>query len=121
MKTANLSEAYEGSYYTICGAGGDLAEWQSGITEALKEIGIPTGWCQTTGGAINEFAATKGTVTNPFKDDLTVIMFASCGEGMDTGKLALFKLQMGDRWFDDIVDNMVTRTETYDYEYDEED
>ena len=30
-------------------------------------------------------------------------------DGLDVGKLAIFKLQMGDRWFDDVVDNDLRR------------
>ena len=30
-------------------------------------------------------------------------------DGLDVNKLAMFKLQMRDRWFDDIVDNNARR------------
>ena len=37
---ANLQEAYNGSYYTILGAGGDLQEWVDGYNQMLAEEGI---------------------------------------------------------------------------------
>ena len=69
-------------------------------------IGTPTTWAQTTGENINNYAATHGTVTDPFPADLTVLTFPL--EGLHLGKLALFRLRMEDRWFDDIIDNMTT-------------
>jgi hypothetical protein len=116
MKTADLTQAYEGSFYTICGAGGELAEWQTGMETWLAKEGIgkPADWYQTTGGAVNEYAGTRGEVINPFKDDLTIIMFPL--EGLHVGKLAIFKTMAGDRWFDDIVQNMVADAEAEDEE-----
>lgn len=119
MEKANLAQAYEGSYYTIVGAGGDLAEWQTGVEEELvkRGIGKPAAWFQTTGGAINDYAAEHGEVTDPFPKDLTCILFSLAG--LDGAKLATFKLMAGDRWFDDIVQNMV-ETADDDDEDDEE-
>jgi len=118
METANLEAAFKGSYYTIVGTGGDLNDWVKGYNGLLEEsgIGTPTAWFTTTGKAINEFAATKGTVSDPFQADLTALMFPL--DGLNGGALAMFKLQNGDRWFDDIVGNMATSS---DYGYDEED
>jgi hypothetical protein len=102
-----LLAADEGSYYTIIGAGGDLTEWIDGYTAMLKaeEIGTPSEWFITTGGAINLYAsATHGTVTDPFKEDITVLMFPLTG--LNASRLAILKLRAQDRWFDDIVDNM---------------
>lgn len=105
-KTADLTAAYEASFYTICGAGGPLEDWVTGVSEELADAGVgtPAEWFQTTGHEVNEFASTRGTVTNPFKEDLTILMFPLTG--LKGGKLAIFKLMAGDRWFDDIVDNM---------------
>lgn len=110
METANLATAFDGSYYTIPGAGGDLQEWVSGYNGLLQEAGIgtPAAWFTTTGKDINTFAATRGDVIDPFPADLTVLMFPL--DGLAAGALAIFKLQMQDRWFDDIVANMVAGT-----------
>ena len=107
METANLDTAFKGSYYTILGAGGDLNEWVAGYNEMLRDggIGTPAEWFTTTGGDINAYAATRGEVTNPFADNLTCLMFKL--DGLNGGALAMVKLQMQDRWFDDIVNNMV--------------
>lgn len=104
--TNGLEKAYEGSFYTILGAGGDLQEWQDGYEKLLEDNGIgkPTEWFQTTGAEINAFA---GENDNPFPDDLTCLLFPL--DGLNVGKLAMFKLSMGDRWFDDVVDNMRRR------------
>jgi len=110
MLNADLVTAFEGSYYTILGAGGDLNQWVAGYTDMLQAAGCgtPGHWYTTTGQAINEYAATKGTVTDPFQPDLTALMFPLVG--LNGGILAMFKLQNGDRWFDDIVNNMVAGT-----------
>ena len=109
----DLKKAHSGSYYTIIGAGGDLQEWVDGYEKILaeKEIGKPSKWFQTTGGAINLFATEKrgGELAkgDKFKNDLVCLMFPL--DGLNSGKLAMLKLQMQDRWFDDIIDNMVSR------------
>lgn len=106
----NLADAHKGSYYTILGTGGDLQEWVDGYNDMLQEaeIGLPTEWYFTNGAAINYFATRSGSqVLAPndrFQDNMTALMFPL--EGLDVGKLAIFKLNMQDRWFDDIVDNM---------------
>lgn len=110
---ADLEAAYAGSYFTILGAGGDLNEWIEGITDVLAEkgIGAPQGWFTTTGKDINEFAEARGNVAyhQHFQDDLTVLMFKL--DGLDGGKLAMFKIIAAARWFDDVVDNMVDDVE----------
>lgn len=119
LAPADLDAAFNGSYYTILGAGGDLNEWVAGYNGLLQQAGIgtPAGWFTTTGQAINEYAATKGTVGDPFADDLTCLMFQL--DGLNGGALAMFKLQMQDRWFDDIVGNMVAGSCTDDDEEEE--
>lgn len=101
----NLDDAYKGSYYTVEGAGGDLNEWIDGIEELLAKEGIgkPTHWFTTNGRAVNEYAEPENW-RDAYKDDLTFLMFPL--DGLDISRLAIFKLQMQDRWFDDIVDNM---------------
>ena len=44
---------------------------------------------------------------NRYPDDITFLAFPL--DGLDIGKLAMFKLKMGDRWFDDIIDNNADR------------
>jgi hypothetical protein len=110
---ADLEAAYAGSYYTILGAGGDMNEWIDGITDMFVErgIGTPQAWFTTTGKAINDFAEARGPVPalQHFQDELTVLMFKL--DGLHGGKLAMFKVMAGDRWFDDVVDNMVDDNE----------
>lgn len=103
---ADLEPAYQGSYYTILGAGGDLDEWVVGVTGLLTEVGIgtPTAWFLTAGAAVNEYAGDNVEPRDQFQPDLPILMFPL--DGLDIGKLAMFKIQMGDRWFDDVIDNM---------------
>jgi len=107
IKNETLKKAYDGSYYTITGAGGDLNEWKNGYAEMLKErnIGTITEWVEFTGADMNnEF---KLTGDNRYADDLHFLAFSL--DGLNIGKLAMFKIQMQDRWFDDIVGNAVYR------------
>lgn len=110
---ADLQKAYEGSYYFIAGAGGDPQEWVTGYEDLMvqREIGKPVQWFKTNGATINGFAAhKKGRLivdTDQFPGDLTCLLFPL--DGLNAGVLAIFKLQMEDRWFDDVVQNMRTR------------
>lgn len=107
----DLNVADKGSFYTICGAGGDLAEWVNGYEDLLEKAGIgkPRKWFRTTGADVNLFAMKKvgGLIRDNdlFQNDLTILLFPLDGI-VAGGKLALFKLQMQDRWFDDIIANM---------------
>lgn len=112
LPTADLDAAYAGSYFTILGAGGDLTEWIDGLTEMMQEAGIgtPRGWAVTTGGGVNYFAAKRALgdpieKANEFDVNLVVLMVPL--DGLDAGRLAPFKLRVGARWFDDVIDNMV--------------
>lgn len=104
MKNELLQEAYDGSYYTIIGCGGDLQEWKNGYQDMLnkEEIGTITKWIEFTGKDMNEELDLKGN--DRYSDDLHFLAFNL--DGLDVGKLAMFKLRMGDRWFDDIVNNL---------------
>jgi hypothetical protein len=42
-----------------------------------------------------------------FASDLTFMFFPL--DGLNVGKLAMFKMQMQARWFDDVIDNMRRR------------
>ncbi len=113
IEVADLQKAYDGSWYCIAGAGGDLQEWVTGYGDMLKEqeIGAPSAWFQTNGAAVNRFAEKKNggelVARDAFPDDLTILLFPL--DGLAVGGLALFKLQMADRWFDDVVENMRVR------------
>ena len=98
-----LQNAYDHSYYTIEGCGGDLNEWVDGYTElmAKNNIGTPKKWYVTKGKDVNKKFGFKGL--NAYKDDLTILLFPL--DGMSIGNLAIFKIIMHNRWFDDIVDN----------------
>ncbi len=95
--------AYEGSYYTIMGCGGDLNEWTSGYSELLDSygIGVPKEFITFMGGDMNAVYGLTGD--NAYAEDLTCLMFPL--DGLAVPKLAFFKLRAQDRWFDDIVDN----------------
>lgn len=104
LPAADLSAAVNGSWYFIAGCGGDLQDWVSGYNDILDKegIGTPKAWYVTTGREINKFA---GEVHNPYPDDLVCLLFPL--DGLDTGKLAMFKLRMEDRWFDDVYMNLL--------------
>lgn len=102
-KVIDFAKLYEGSWYTIVGPRGDLEEWKAGYQKMFNEHGI---------GTIKEFVTFKGkdmnevyglTGNNRYQDDLTFLAFSL--DGLNMGKLAMFKIALGDRWFDDIVDN----------------
>lgn len=102
-RAAVFKEAYEGSYYTITGCGGDINEWVKGYNNELSKRGI---------GRIDKFYLFYGrdmhanyglSGNNAYPDELTFLMFAN--DGLVIPKLAMFKYAMQDRWFDDIVDN----------------
>ena len=109
MTLDDLNKAYEGSYYFIAGAGGDLDQWLDGYHDLLaeKEIGKPARWFKTTGAAVNMHAMTKkGQITESdcFPLDCTILMFPLDGLAMD--RLPIFKIAMQDRWYDDVIQNM---------------
>ena len=105
-KPEELQEVYDGSCYTICGCGGDISEWPDGVSDMLmdKGIGRPKTFYTFGGKLLNEFAGPNG---DPFKEEIIILSFSH--EGLDVGKLSMFKIGMGDHWFDDIVDNMRRR------------
>lgn len=99
----DFNKFYKGSYYTVTGCGGDINEWKDGYAEMFKSQGI---------GIIKEFEVFKGKDMNDFyklegnnkyPDDLTFLAFPL--DGLNVPKLAIFRIQMNDKWFDDIVDN----------------
>ncbi len=102
LATVDLETAYRESYYTIIGAGGDLAEWIQGYDGMLAEQGIghPKAFYTATGRDVNE---KFGPGADPFEDELIFLFFPL--EGLDISKLAIFRLRMGDKWFDDLINN----------------
>lgn len=98
-----ILDAYRGWYYTILGAGGDLNEWKEGYQNMLNEQGIGTieKWVEFTGEQVNRLFNMCGD--DCFKPDLTILAFPLTG--LNTGRLAMLKLALGDRWFTDVIDN----------------
>ena len=110
MNTTELFKmAYEGSFYTITGCGGNLQDWKDGYEQLLaeKKIGKPLAWYYFTGADMNAEYGLTGN--NAYPDDLRFLCFPL--DGLDIGRLAFFKLIAADRWFDDIVDNNRRREE----------
>ena len=114
----NIKQAYDGWYYTILGAGGDLNEWKNGYQKLCneREIGTIKQWYKTTGKVLNDKWGLTGD--ERFCDDLTILMFDYTG--MDVSKLSMFRLIMHDRWFTDIIDNSVRRCRPDEEEEEEE-
>lgn len=105
----NIGIAYDRWFYTILGAGGDINEWIQGYQDLCDKEGIGTikQWYRTTGKVLNDAYDLIGG--HRFKANLNILMFDY--EGMDVGKLAIFKLKMGDRWFTDVIDNSVRHSQ----------
>jgi hypothetical protein len=107
----DLQRAYNESWYFVAGCGGDLVEWVKGYETLLtrQKIGKPVGWYRTTGAVVNEFAGASFIERrgNPFQPDTVCLLFPL--DGLNAGRLAIFKLRMEDRWTDDVVDNMGVR------------
>jgi hypothetical protein len=103
LTASGLKDLANTSAYTITGAGGNLTEWTEGYTKMLAEqgIGTPSKWFTFSGKDMNE--AFELTESKRYKKSVTFLAFLL--EGLDIGKLAMFKLRMNDRWFDDIVAN----------------
>lgn len=108
-----LKEAYDGSYYFInTGIPEDgVDQYVEGYHGLLSEheAGRPEFWVTTTGAEINNFAFPEGWRSDwneCFPPNLKFLMFTLDGTN---AKLPLFKLMAGDRWFDDVVDNMRRR------------
>jgi hypothetical protein len=102
-----FKKAYEGSFFTIVGVGGDIQEWKDGLNEmfAKEEIGQVKEFFTFKGSEMNEWAHLTGD--NAYDEDNTFLMFSL--DGLKTSKLAMFKLKFGARWFDDIVNNNADR------------
>lgn len=102
-----FDELYSGSAYTIIGAGGSEKEWEDGYQDILdqNDIGKISRWYSFTGKAYNEKYSLNRN--NRYQDNLHFLAFPL--DGLDIGKLSMLRLQMGDKWFDDLVDNDLSR------------
>src|SRR5690606_4988942 len=62
LRSEQLQQSLDGSFYTIVGAGGPLEEWIKGYEELFKKNGLekPSQWFRTTGAEINAFAKSGG-------------------------------------------------------------
>lgn len=106
---SELEAANAGSYYFIAGAGGDLEEWVTGMGDLMESEGIgrPERWLSTTGAAVNGYALQGGhevAEDDLFPLDLPCLLFPL--DGLNIGRLAMFKVRAQDRWFDDVIANM---------------
>ena len=97
-----FEKAYKGSYYTIVGVA-DEKEYKGGYQKIFDEnnIGKVKEWYSFTGKDFNEMYNPEGV--NKFRPGVNFLVFPL--DGLDINKLAILRLQMGDRWFDDMVDN----------------
>lgn len=98
-----IRELYENSYSTILGAGGDLQEWVGGISKWMesKGLGEMTNVVTFKGKDVNDIYNLEGR--NRFPDDLIILAWAN--DKIDMPRYCIPRLQMGIRWFDDIIDN----------------
>lgn len=110
LTAADLHEAQAGSFYTIRGAGGPLGEFVAVVGGFMvrEGVGKPQEWFTTQGHEVNEYArlTKRGEIfeKDKFPVDLTFLMFSL--DGLDIGRLAIVRIQMGDTWFDDMIENM---------------
>lgn len=109
-KLIDIKKLQTSSFYTITGVGGDLEEWVNGYNDLLnkEKIGTPKQWYTFKGRDVNNTFNLEGN--NKFKDDLTFLAFVL--NGLNVGKLAMFKLKMNDRWSDDIINNSISVDES---------
>ena len=98
-----LCELENASAFTVIGAGGDLNEWCIGLNEMLanEKIGQVTEFYRFKGKLMNKTYELAGNTA--YNEDITFLSFKL--DGLDIGKLAMFKLKFGARWLDDIVSN----------------
>jgi hypothetical protein len=72
---------------------------------AENEIGQVDTFYTFSGKLMNDMYGLTGK--NRYPDNFTFLCFKL--DGLDVGKLAIFKLSFGARWLDDIVDNNLAR------------
>lgn len=106
MNKEELEQLRGKSAYTIVGVG-DIDEYKKGYEELMKREGIgkPISWHTFTGKLMNDSYNLTGD--NRYPNDLVFLCFPL--DGLNVGKLAMFKLRMEDRWLDDVIDNDLRR------------
>lgn len=104
INQANLREAYNNSYYTIEGAGGDLQDWVKWFNNELvkEKIGKPVAWYTAKGSQVNKEFGLKGKWAYP--PNFTFLFFPLDGL---SNEISTFKLIHRNRWFDDIINNSI--------------
>lgn len=107
-KLTDIERLQKDSLYTIMGVGGDINEWVSGYNDMLakEKIGTPKQWYTFKGKEVNSTFNLSGN--NKFQNNLTFLAFTL--DGLNVGKLAIFKLKNGDRWSDDIIANSINES-----------
>jgi hypothetical protein len=100
------ADLYEKSAFTILGSPDAMTTVMDLIT-ALGKIGInyANKFFVFSGADMNTRYGLTGN--NRYQDGLTCISFMQTDQ--EIGRLAIFKMQVGARWFDDIVDNNARR------------
>jgi hypothetical protein len=103
-------EAYNGSYYTIIGCGGNLEEWKEAYTKFLHDSNIgeltENDWIEFSGKDLTEIFELTGD--NAYNANLQCLAF-SLKNITNITALSIMKVYQNDRWFDDIVDNDLRR------------
>ncbi len=110
MMNELFKKLYNNSAFTFEGLGfDDFDELKDQINECLEEENIGTvkseNFFTYSGKDMNDYYHLTGT--NRYPDNLTFVSFLL--DGLDIGKLAMFKLRIGARWFDDITDANLAR------------
>lgn len=102
-----MQKAYDDSWFTILGAGGDINEWKKGIQDLLDEnnIGKIQEWAVFTGKELNKELRLTGN--NAYPDNLIILCFSI--DGLNTDKLATFRVRFEGHWFDDVAENDAAR------------
>ena len=103
IKKITSKNDFEGSWYTIAGAGGDLQEWVDGYEKLLQASGIekPVEWYTCKGRDLNKAFRLKGRQC--FSETLSFLFFSL--DGMSVSRLAPFKIRHGDFWLSDLIQN----------------
>ena len=110
MMNELFEKLYNNSAFTFEGLGfDDFDELKDQINECLEEENIGTvkseNFFTYSGKDMNDYYHLTGT--NRYPDTLTFVSFLL--DDLDIGKLAMFKLRIGARWFDDIVNSNAIR------------
>lgn len=110
MMTELFEKLYNGSAFTFEGLSFDnFDELKDQINDILEQENIgrvkSENFFTYVGKDMNDYYRLTGS--NRYPDDLPFVSFLL--DDLDIGKLAIFKLIIGGRWFDDIVSNNLER------------